>query len=228
MTAEPLPAWAIPPRGGFTPDDLDRIPGLPPHTGSIDGSRVFVSRQKSFHPLVIDLLVPALRATAPTGRGTRRPTPCRSSRSSLPTPRSGTANAAAVRRGGLPARLAGREGRRPAPRRPRLRAGAGHRYLRRHRHPPRPSRGVRAVRGGHRPRRDRAAVAALPPRPAHRSSRHRDAHCSAERSLGRAYGAMCSARSQSRSAARSKWPVRVRTSRRPRPGPVNTRRTRAR
>lgn len=65
MTAEPLPAWAFPPPGGFTADDLDRIPDLPPHTELIDGSLVFVSPQKYFHSLAVDLLISALRQAAP-------------------------------------------------------------------------------------------------------------------------------------------------------------------
>ncbi|ADI06672.1 hypothetical protein SBI_03551 [Streptomyces bingchenggensis BCW-1] len=72
MTAEPLPAWAFPPPGGFTADDLDRIPDLPPHTELIDGSLVFVSPQRSFHSLVMDVLVPALRAFAPMSLRVRR------------------------------------------------------------------------------------------------------------------------------------------------------------
>lgn len=65
MTAEPLPAWVFPPPGGFTADDLDRIPDLPPHTELIDGSLVFVSPQKHFHSLAVDLLVSNLRGLAP-------------------------------------------------------------------------------------------------------------------------------------------------------------------
>ncbi|MEU1539936.1 Uma2 family endonuclease [Actinacidiphila glaucinigra] len=72
MTAEPLPAWAIPPRGGFTSDDLDRIPDLPPHTELIDGSLVFVSPQKSFHSPATYLLEQGLRATAPETLRVRR------------------------------------------------------------------------------------------------------------------------------------------------------------
>ncbi|OMI40481.1 Uma2 family endonuclease [Streptomyces sparsogenes] len=72
MTAEPLPAWAFPPPGGFTADDLDRIPDLPPHTELIDGSLVFVSPQRSFHSLIMDVLVPALRACAPQSLRVRR------------------------------------------------------------------------------------------------------------------------------------------------------------
>lgn len=65
MTAERLPDWVFPPPGGFTADDLDRIPDLPPHTELIDGSLVFVSPQRYFHALAISLLEFALRAQAP-------------------------------------------------------------------------------------------------------------------------------------------------------------------
>ena len=65
MSAEPLPAWAIPPRGGFTADDLDRIPELPPHTELVDQSLVFAGPQKYFHSLAVDLLTTSLRLMAP-------------------------------------------------------------------------------------------------------------------------------------------------------------------
>ncbi|WP_055547385.1 Uma2 family endonuclease [Streptomyces sp. NBRC 110028] len=65
MTAEPLPAWAFPPSGGFTADDLDRMPDLPPHTELIDGSLVFVSPQRHFHSLAMYLLETGLRASVP-------------------------------------------------------------------------------------------------------------------------------------------------------------------
>ncbi|WP_063728208.1 Uma2 family endonuclease [Streptomyces sp. RTd22] len=65
MTAEPLPAWVFPPPGGFTADDLDRIPDLPPHTELIDGSLVFVSPQRRFPSLVMYLLESGLRASVP-------------------------------------------------------------------------------------------------------------------------------------------------------------------
>ncbi|MDJ0341395.1 Uma2 family endonuclease [Streptomyces sp. H10-C2] len=72
MTAQPLPAWAFPPVDGFTADDLDRIPDLPPHTELIDGSLVFVSPQKSFHTLVMDVLVNGLRRSVPETLRVRR------------------------------------------------------------------------------------------------------------------------------------------------------------
>lgn len=67
MTAEVLPSWLPPPPGGYTADDLDRIPDLPSHTELIDGSLVFVSPQKLFHMLTVDLLVKSLRRWAPRG-----------------------------------------------------------------------------------------------------------------------------------------------------------------
>ncbi|GAA0447542.1 hypothetical protein Aca07nite_58400 [Actinoplanes capillaceus] len=68
MSAEPAANWYIPPTEGYTADDLDRIPDLPPHTELIDGSLVIVSPQKAFHSLVVDLLANALRAAAPRSR----------------------------------------------------------------------------------------------------------------------------------------------------------------
>jgi Uma2 family endonuclease len=68
MTAEPLPTttpWPVPPQDGYTVDDLLKLPGLPPHTELIDGSLVFVSPQRYFHSLAIDLLVNGLRSTVP-------------------------------------------------------------------------------------------------------------------------------------------------------------------
>jgi Uma2 family endonuclease len=79
MTAEPLPEgqspvpeWLLPPERGFMAEDLDRLPALPPHTELIDGSLVFVSPQASFHSLVLDLLVNALRRTVPEHLRVRR------------------------------------------------------------------------------------------------------------------------------------------------------------
>ncbi len=72
MTAAPLPDWAVPPAGGFTSDDLDRLTELPPHTELIDGSLVFVSPQAAFHTLVMDILVSGLRRTSPKDLRVRR------------------------------------------------------------------------------------------------------------------------------------------------------------
>jgi Uma2 family endonuclease len=64
--------WPVPPAGGFTAEDLDRLPDLPAHTELIDGSLVFVSPQKAFHTLAVDLLVTALRLSAPKNLRVRR------------------------------------------------------------------------------------------------------------------------------------------------------------
>ncbi|BBJ43010.1 hypothetical protein SSPO_057280 [Streptomyces antimycoticus] len=65
MTAEPphTTSWPMPPLDGYTVDDLLTLPDLPPHTELIDGSLVFVSPQRYFHSVVIDLLVSGLRQT---------------------------------------------------------------------------------------------------------------------------------------------------------------------
>ena len=73
MTAEPSAGHdsepgihlPVPPPEGFTVDDLFSLPDLPPHTELIDGSLVFVSPQRRFHMLMIDLLVNGLRSTLP-------------------------------------------------------------------------------------------------------------------------------------------------------------------
>jgi Uma2 family endonuclease len=57
--------WPIPPPEGWTADDLDRIPGLPPHTELLDGSLVFMSPQTRFHSRTMRLLDNALLEQAP-------------------------------------------------------------------------------------------------------------------------------------------------------------------
>ncbi|MDH6568237.1 Uma2 family endonuclease [Streptomyces sp. SAI-208] len=57
--------WPIPPAEGWTADDLDRIPGLPPHTELLDGSLVFMSPQTRFHTRTMRLLDNALLRQAP-------------------------------------------------------------------------------------------------------------------------------------------------------------------
>lgn len=71
-TAEPGCRWPVPPRDGYTVDDLFTLPGLPPHTELIDGSLVFVGPQRDFHSIVIDLLVTGLRRTVPAKMKIRR------------------------------------------------------------------------------------------------------------------------------------------------------------
>ncbi|WP_432134305.1 MULTISPECIES: Uma2 family endonuclease [unclassified Streptomyces] len=68
MSVEPKAStsgWPIPPEGGWTADDLDRLPNLPPHTELIDGSLVFVSPQTVFHERAIDFIKWQLQSLAP-------------------------------------------------------------------------------------------------------------------------------------------------------------------
>lgn len=67
MSVEPFPTWLVPPHEGFAAEDLDRLPGLPPHTELIDGSLVFVSPQALFHKRTLALLERALEDTVPKG-----------------------------------------------------------------------------------------------------------------------------------------------------------------
>jgi Uma2 family endonuclease len=57
--------WPRPPQGGWTADDLDELPNLPPHTELIDGSLVFVSPQTRFHARAVLFLTSALLEQAP-------------------------------------------------------------------------------------------------------------------------------------------------------------------
>ncbi|MFD9972107.1 Uma2 family endonuclease [Streptomyces sp. NPDC059017] len=52
--------WARPPADGWTADDLDRLPDLPPHTELIDGSLVSMSPRTRFHSRAVRLLENAL------------------------------------------------------------------------------------------------------------------------------------------------------------------------
>ncbi|AGJ56638.1 Uma2 family endonuclease [[Kitasatospora] papulosa] len=61
----PEPRWAVPPVGGWTADDLDTLPNLPPHTELIDGSLVFVSPQTLFHRRAVDFFNWQLQSLAP-------------------------------------------------------------------------------------------------------------------------------------------------------------------
>ncbi|MET8545152.1 Uma2 family endonuclease [Kitasatospora sp. NPDC004799] len=67
MSIEPYPDWLRPPVGGYTAEDLDRLPDLPPHTELIDGSLIFVSPQTIFHLLAVRQLEFALVAAVPPG-----------------------------------------------------------------------------------------------------------------------------------------------------------------
>ncbi|WP_037605129.1 Uma2 family endonuclease [Streptacidiphilus rugosus] len=59
------PTWPVPPPGGWTSADLDRLPDLPPHTELLDGNLVFRSPQRNFHNYAINLLQCGLLATRP-------------------------------------------------------------------------------------------------------------------------------------------------------------------
>ncbi|AWI33007.1 Uma2 family endonuclease [Streptomyces sp. ICN441] len=58
-------AFPVPPPGGWTADDLDRIKGLPPHTELIDGGLFFVTPQTDFHMAALRLLENELVRQAP-------------------------------------------------------------------------------------------------------------------------------------------------------------------
>ena len=62
---EPAYRRPIPSPEGWTADDLDRIPGLPPHTELIDGSLVFMSPQTRFHSRSMRLVENSLLELAP-------------------------------------------------------------------------------------------------------------------------------------------------------------------
>ncbi|MER7997949.1 Uma2 family endonuclease [Streptomyces sp. NPDC095613] len=83
---EPRYQWPIPPAGGWTADDLDRIPGLPPHTELIDGSLVFVSPQRRFHTRTLWLLENSLLSQMPDGLDVDREMTIRIDRKNRPEP----------------------------------------------------------------------------------------------------------------------------------------------
>lgn len=63
----PEHSWPIPPPGGWTADDLDTLPNLPPHTELIDGSLVFVSPQTRFHMRAVNFFERQLESVVPDG-----------------------------------------------------------------------------------------------------------------------------------------------------------------
>ncbi|MEU8840035.1 Uma2 family endonuclease [Streptomyces roseus] len=58
-------SWPIPPAGGWTADDLDTLPNLPPHTELIDGSLIFVSPQTLFHSRAVGFFERQIESLAP-------------------------------------------------------------------------------------------------------------------------------------------------------------------
>lgn len=61
----PEHSWPIPPPGGWTADDLDTLPHLPPHTELIDGSLIFVSPQTRFHMRAVTFFERQLESLVP-------------------------------------------------------------------------------------------------------------------------------------------------------------------
>ncbi|WP_308461239.1 Uma2 family endonuclease [Streptomyces sp. Ru73] len=57
----------VPPPGGFTSDDLDRLPGLPRRTELFDGDLVALEPRTVWHSRVLSLLEHALAGQAPDG-----------------------------------------------------------------------------------------------------------------------------------------------------------------
>lgn len=59
------PRWVVPPEGGWTADDLDRLPNLPPHTELIDASLVFATPQTLFHSRAVGFFRRQLESVSP-------------------------------------------------------------------------------------------------------------------------------------------------------------------
>ncbi|WP_405762321.1 Uma2 family endonuclease [Streptomyces sp. NBC_00045] len=57
----------VPPAGGWTADDLDTLPNLPPHTELIDGSLIFVSPQTLFRSRAVTFFERQIESLVPEG-----------------------------------------------------------------------------------------------------------------------------------------------------------------
>jgi Uma2 family endonuclease len=66
VSVDPVPDW-MRPENGFFADDLDHLPGLPPHTELIDGGLVLMSPQKFLHMKLVSRIHVALSQAAPAG-----------------------------------------------------------------------------------------------------------------------------------------------------------------
>lgn len=87
MTAGPKEVpWPVPPPSGYTVEDFLVLTGLPPHTELIDGGLVFLSAQRAFDTVTIDVLVAGLRAACPVGFRVRREPNLRLTDRSAPEP----------------------------------------------------------------------------------------------------------------------------------------------
>jgi Uma2 family endonuclease len=62
---EPVPEWFYPPPGGWTADDLDRLPPSAPRFELIDGALIMMSPQTSLHGTVMRRLSNAVEAATP-------------------------------------------------------------------------------------------------------------------------------------------------------------------
>ncbi|MFV2196280.1 Uma2 family endonuclease [Nocardiopsis sp. LOL_012] len=67
MPAQPLPAWFTPPPGGWTADDMDKLPPGTPRMELIDGAFVLLSPQTGFHTKLMFRLEAALDDAVPPG-----------------------------------------------------------------------------------------------------------------------------------------------------------------
>ncbi|TQN33498.1 Uma2 family endonuclease [Haloactinospora alba] len=68
--AQPLPDWFLPPPGGWTADDLDRLPPeAPRHLELIDGALIVMSPHRSFRARVMMRMGYELDQQAPDGVG---------------------------------------------------------------------------------------------------------------------------------------------------------------
>ncbi|MFD6416828.1 Uma2 family endonuclease [Streptomyces sp. NPDC060194] len=65
MTAEPIPDWFYPPPGGWTVDDLSRLPADAPAFELIDGALIMMSPQTDFHSVVMRRLANAIEDVVP-------------------------------------------------------------------------------------------------------------------------------------------------------------------
>ena len=67
MSAETVPEWLVTPPGGWTADDLDRLPPEAPRCEVLDGALIVISPQRKFHSVAMGKLFNALYAAAPEG-----------------------------------------------------------------------------------------------------------------------------------------------------------------
>jgi Uma2 family endonuclease len=86
MSAEAVPEWLVTPPGGWTADDLDRLPPEAPRCEVLDGALIVMSPQRDFHSVAMFKLNAALYAEAPTGWQVRQEMTIRINRRNRPEP----------------------------------------------------------------------------------------------------------------------------------------------